>query len=161
MTIKPIFERLLSAEAVRLDNANKCAVPFLTHPQHASAWANPPSLFPTPRPCHHNPFSRVYFRFYTPLQAQQSHRYLYQERWQRNLWRKPKSRRQQLQRGSRHWQACPSPFFPFLSYSPNPSADLWVAGSVPNTKDTGKSVSVAYAVGNVKGADVPIWRQQS
>jgi hypothetical protein len=31
------------------------------------------------------------------------------------------------------------------------SADLWVAGSVSNTTDTGKQVSVAYAVGNVKG----------
>ncbi|KAH9989722.1 acid protease [Russula compacta] len=31
------------------------------------------------------------------------------------------------------------------------SADLWVAGSVSNTEDTGKQVSVAYAVGNVKG----------
>jgi len=38
----------------------------------------------------------------------------------------------------------------FLAHSAF-SADLWVAGAVSNTKDTGKQVSVAYAVGNVKG----------
>lgn len=32
------------------------------------------------------------------------------------------------------------------------SADLWVAGSVPDTQDTGTQVSVSYAVGNVNGA---------
>lgn len=49
-----------------------------------------------------------------------------------------------------------SPFFRFLSCSPNLSADLWVAGSVPSTQDTGKEVSVAYAVGNVNGMDHPM-----
>lgn len=32
-----------------------------------------------------------------------------------------------------------------------PSADLYVAGSVKNSKDTGKSSGVTYAVGAVKG----------
>ncbi|KAI0784762.1 acid protease [Abortiporus biennis] len=31
------------------------------------------------------------------------------------------------------------------------SSDLWVTGDVPNTKDTGKSVSLSYAVGNAAG----------
>ena len=39
----------------------------------------------------------------------------------------------------------------FSPTHPPLSADLWVAGSVSNTTDTGKQVSVAYAVGNVKG----------
>lgn len=43
--------------------------------------------------------------------------------------------------------------FAFFFYSPNLSADLWVAGSVSSTQNTGKSVSVAYAVGNVQGTD--------
>ena len=33
-----------------------------------------------------------------------------------------------------------------------PSSDLWVAGSVPNAKETGKSSSVTYAIGAVQGA---------
>lgn len=41
-------------------------------------------------------------------------------------------------------------FLPFPAHA-SLSADLWVAGSVSNTTDTGKQVSVAYAVGNVKG----------
>ncbi|KAI0248605.1 acid protease [Lactifluus subvellereus] len=31
------------------------------------------------------------------------------------------------------------------------SSDLWVAGDVPGTQDTGKSASIAYAVGEAKG----------
>ena len=46
---------------------------------------------------------------------------------------------------------------PFLTH-PTLSADLWVAGTVSNTTDTGKPVSVAYAVGNVKGTYTPLWR---
>jgi hypothetical protein len=38
---------------------------------------------------------------------------------------------------------------------PTLSADLWVAGTVSNTTDTGKQVSVAYAVGNVNGTRTP------
>jgi hypothetical protein len=45
---------------------------------------------------------------------------------------------------------------PFLTH-PTLSADLWVAGTVSNTTDTGKQVSVAYAVGNVKGTYIPSW----
>jgi hypothetical protein len=45
---------------------------------------------------------------------------------------------------------------PFLTY-PTLSADLWVAGTVSKTNDTGKQVSVAYAVGNVKGTYIPLW----
>lgn len=41
---------------------------------------------------------------------------------------------------------------------PTLSADLWVAGTVSNTTDTGKQVAVAYAVGNVKGTYTPSWR---
>lgn len=43
---------------------------------------------------------------------------------------------------------------PFLTH-PTPSSDLWVAGTVSNTTDTGKQVSVAYAVGNVNGTYIP------
>lgn len=34
------------------------------------------------------------------------------------------------------------------------SSDLWVAGNVPNTQDTGKSASVEYAIGAVQGANL-------
>lgn len=44
---------------------------------------------------------------------------------------------------------------PFLTH-PTLSADLWVAGTVSKTNDTGKQVSVAYAVGNVKGTCIPL-----
>jgi hypothetical protein len=51
---------------------------------------------------------------------------------------------------------CPSSPLPFRTHPPL-SADLWVAGSVSNTTDTGKQVSVAYAVGNVKGTRTPFY----
>ena len=50
----------------------------------------------------------------------------------------------------------PRSFPPFLTH-PTFSADLWVAGTVSNTSDTGKQVSVAYAVGNVNGTCIPSW----
>jgi hypothetical protein len=46
-----------------------------------------------------------------------------------------------------------SPFFTHPTFS----ADLWVAGTVSNTNNTGKQVSVAYAVGNVNGTYIPSW----
>jgi hypothetical protein len=36
----------------------------------------------------------------------------------------------------------------------NPSSDLWVAGTVPNAKNTGASASIQYAVGAAEGARV-------
>lgn len=40
-----------------------------------------------------------------------------------------------------------------LSFPTHPilSSDCWISGNVTNTTDTGKPVSVAYAVGNVNG----------
>jgi hypothetical protein len=45
---------------------------------------------------------------------------------------------------------------PFLTH-PTLSSDLWVAGTVSNTNNTGKQVSVAYAVGNVNGTYIFLW----
>ena len=36
----------------------------------------------------------------------------------------------------------------------NPSSDLWIAGAVPNTNDTGTSAQVQYAIGSPGGARV-------
>ncbi|KAG7088169.1 hypothetical protein E1B28_012190 [Marasmius oreades] len=40
---------------------------------------------------------------------------------------------------------------PFSALIDTGSADLWVAGTVPNSKDTGKKAEVSYAVGKVQG----------
>jgi hypothetical protein len=63
--------------------------------------------------------------------------------------------RKRVRRHDRHGQVGSHPR---SMYSPNslqnPSSDLWVAGSVPNAKDTGANATVNYAVGSAGGARV-------
>ncbi|KAF8271975.1 hypothetical protein EI94DRAFT_1719348 [Lactarius quietus] len=47
-----------------------------------------------------------------------------------------------------------SPFFGLICDSHPSSSDLWVAGTVPGTEDTGKSADVSYAIGEAKGVHV-------
>jgi len=47
-------------------------------------------------------------------------------------------------------------FYIALSCLPNPSADLWVFGSVPGAEDQGKQVSIQYSIGNIQGMYVSL-----